>query len=659
MEGLTLLSFSDPLFWLFLLYFWISISLAWYIPGSVFLKNLKIPVVPHTTLSFLVGLVAWSWQGWIFGYLDMRWASYCYILVFVTLYLIQRKKTQRSDRKRGIGFHAITILLIGLGVVLQQTYVWHTAVRTDTGLSFCCTLPINPVGQLALTNEIIRKIPPDQPGLSGQRLTNYHHWLNIAVAELVRVFRLPLLYTSSHYIPLFTSIFLGLSAITMSSLLGLSLPFVHWFLFFLYFGSDFGFVVPLAFGKGINFLVPSLLNGFTYLFNPQTAISIVLLFCAYALLLLFLKKSTPQIVFLTALLFGSLIGFKVHTGIFALVGLGALAAYQVLRKRYTTILVFTISLFVALIVYLPTNAGAGGIYFSGFWRIEEFMKYPELGFNPSLLARIAYLTKHKQLLFVPFGIQVRVLLYEMLFLLLFLFSLIGTKIVGIFQSERAFGRVPLPIHIFLGSSIVAGLTLGMFFLQTTGVGHSEYFLHAAVIVLSFYAALAVYHGERRSLVLNIVLVVVITGGLLRYYQLSADAIAVMREPTNHYVIFNEELEALSFLRSHTPYDAVVVVDPSNRLDSVVSYVSFMANRPTYLSGKWGLGALNVRHTNRVSVVDRIFGEKNRDLQKLLPSTGIRYVYLTSAPKTYKNLLQQLRVVFSNSQVTILEAPNAL
>lgn len=659
MEGLTLLSFTDPLFWLSLLYFWVSIALAWYVPGCVLLRHLRLSTLPHTTLSFLIGLVAWSWQGWIFGYLNMRWATYLYIFVFIALFLIQRKKVQRPNKKTHVARNAVTMVLIGLGVVFQQLPVWYTAMRTVDGLSFCCTLPINPIGQLALTSEIIRKIPPDQPGLSGQLLTNYHHWLNIAVAELVRIFRLPLLYTSSQYVPLFTSVFLGLSAITLSSLLDLSVPFVQWFLFFLYFGTDLGYGVPLAFGKGINFLAPSLLNGFTFLFNPQTAISIVLLFCAYALLVLVLKKQTPQILFLTALLFGTLIGFKVHTGIFALVGLAALASYQVLRKSYTILLVFGMSLALALAVYLPTNRGAGGIYFSGFWRIEKFMKNPELGFDPSLLSKIAYFTKQKRLFSESLGTGALVLLYEMLFLILFLFSLVGTKLVGVFQSKMTFVHVPLPIHILVGSSIVVGMVLGLFFLQTSGVGHSEYFLHTAAIVFSFYAALAAYRVERRSKVIRILLVSVIVAGILRSYQLSFDAISVLVEPKNHYVISHEELGGLSFLRSRTPEDAVIVVDPSNRLDSVVSYVSFMANRPTYLSGTWGLGALNVHYTDRLRVVDRVFKEKNRDVQKILQLAGIRYVYLTSSPKTYENVFRQLRVVFGNSQVTILEVPRVL
>ncbi len=658
MEGLTLLSFTDPLFWLYLLYFWVSITLAWYVPGSVLVRRLGLSTLPHTTLSFLVGLVAWSWQGELFGLLHIRWATYGYVLVFTALYFFQRRRMKKTHEPAHFNGTIVTVLLVGFGVALQQIPVWYTAIRTTEGLSFCCTLPINPVGQLAITSEIIRKIPPDQPGLSGQLLTNYHHWLNIAVAELVRIFRLPLLYTSSQYVPLFTSVFLGLTAITLSSVLGLSVRFVNWFLFFLYFGSDFGYIVPLVFGKGINFHVPSLLNGFTFLFNPQTAISIVLLFCAYALLILVLRKPTPQILFLTALLFGTLIGFKVHTGIFALVGLGTLAAYQTIRKSYTMLLVFGISLAIALVVYLPTNAGAGGIYFSGFWRVEEFMKNPELGFDPSLLSTIAYLTKQKRLFSASLGTGVRVLLYEILFLILFLFGLVGTKLVGIFQSKKTFVYVPLPIHILVGSSIVVGMVLGLFFLQTSGVGHSEYFLHVSAIVLSFYAALAVYR-QRRSTVMRIVLVFVVAGGLVRYYQLSFDAVATMVDPKNHYVISNEELAALSFLRSQTPHDAVVVVDPSNRVDSVVSYVSFMANRPTYLSGAWGLGALNVRYADRLPVVDHVFEKDGRDVPQVLDWAGITYVYLMSRSERYAHLHEQLPVVFENSEVTIFASPRVL
>lgn len=657
MEALILLSYTDALFWLYLLYFWISITLAWYIPGCVFLRHLGLSPLPHTTLSFLVGLVLWSWQGELFGLLHIRWATYGYLVIFFFLFIFQHKRMKRSHPTSFFSCTIATLLLVGLGVVFQQIPVWYTAIRTAEGLSFCCVLSINPVGQLALTNEIIRKIPPDQPGLSGQLLTNYHYWLNLTVAELVRVFRLPLLYTSSQYIPLFTSIFLGLSAITLSSLLGLSVSFARWFILFLYFGSDHGYIVPFVFGKGVNFHVPSLLNGFTFLFNPQTAISIVLMFCAFALFILFLKKLTPQTLFLSSLLFGTLIGFKVHTGIVVLIGLGILAAYHIRQKRYTTILVFSISLAIALAVYLPTNAGAGGIYFGGFWRIEEFMKNSDIGFNPSLLASIGYLTKQKRLFSEPFGTVVFVLLYEMLFLVLFLFSLVGTKVIGFFQSKKTLVPVPLPIHILIGSSIVVGMVLGLFFLQTSGVGHSEYFLHIAAITLCFYAALAVYRGDRRSRIMNVILLSVIVGTFIRSYQLGFDAISVMVEPKNHYVISNEELGALFFLRSHTPRDAVILVDPSNRLDSVVSYVSFMANRPTYLSGKWGLGAHNIRYVDRSQVVDRVFEENNLDIRKILQLAGITYVYLASSSETYEHLSGQIPVIFQNTKFTIFSVPS--
>lgn len=658
MEGLTLLSFTDPSFWFYLLYFWASVTLAWYVPGSVLVRRLGLSTLPHITLSFLVGLVAWSWQGELFGLLHIRWATYGYVFLLAGLYFFQRGRMKKLHKFTHFNATIVTVLLVGFGVALQQIPVWYTAIRTVDGLSFCCTLPINPVGQLAITNEIIRKIPPDQPGLSGQPLTNYHHWLNIAVAELVRVFRLPLLYTSSQYVPLFTSIFLGLSAIILSSLLGLSVRFVHWFLFFLYFGTDLGFIAPLVFGKGINFLMPSLLSGGTFLFNPQTAISIVLLFCAYALLLLVLKRPTPRIIVLAAFLFGTLIGFKVHTGILALIGLGTLAAYQTIRKNYTVLLVFSISLAVALVVYLPTNAGAGGLYVAGFWRIEEFAKTPQLGFDQSLLTTIAYLTKQKRLFSISLGTGVRVLLYESLFFTMFLISLVGTKLIGLFQTRKTLTHVALPVHICIGSSIVGGMVLGLFFLQTSGVGHSEYFLHVSAIGMSLYAALAIYR-QRRSTVMRTLLVFVVVAGLLRYYQLTFDAVATIRNSKNHYVISNEELAALSFLRSQTPLDAVVVVDPTNRLESVVNYVSFMANRSTYLSGVWGLGALNVGYGDRLPVVGHVFTEERRDVSGVLDRAGITYVYLMLPSQRSAHLRRELPVVFENSDVAIFASPRAL
>src|SRR5579862_9354964 len=89
----------NSIFFLNAIYFILAAFLAFYIPGNLILKKLKLTSFQEAILSVLVGVNFWAWQGFIFGYLQQRWLSYIYLLVtssFWTYYLI--KKVTKQER---------------------------------------------------------------------------------------------------------------------------------------------------------------------------------------------------------------------------------------------------------------------------------------------------------------------------------------------------------------------------------------------------------------------------------------------------------------------------------------------------------------------------------------------------------------------------------
>ena len=74
-----MITFTDPLFYLELLYFLPVTLLAFYIPGNVVLSSFGWTPLKTITLSFILGVVMWALQGMVFGYLHLRLFSYIYL----------------------------------------------------------------------------------------------------------------------------------------------------------------------------------------------------------------------------------------------------------------------------------------------------------------------------------------------------------------------------------------------------------------------------------------------------------------------------------------------------------------------------------------------------------------------------------------------------
>src|SRR6185312_16729686 len=72
-------------------YFLLALFLSCFIPGNLFLKKIKLGNLQHFVLSMGLGIVLWGWQGYLFGYLHIRWMSYIYPLVFLLLWIRSTK----------------------------------------------------------------------------------------------------------------------------------------------------------------------------------------------------------------------------------------------------------------------------------------------------------------------------------------------------------------------------------------------------------------------------------------------------------------------------------------------------------------------------------------------------------------------------------------
>lgn len=639
---------------LYFILFIISIFLAFFIPGSILLGKTPLSLFQRAVLGTVSGMVLWAWQGFIFGYLGLRWLSFVYLAVFfvVWLLILLKKHQDFSFRLKFPKLDWSLVIIIIFGIIIQLSSVWFNGVYSKKGLYFCCGNLYDSILHIALTDQIVKRFPPIEPGMSGTEVTNYHYWGNLVVADLIRVFKLPLIPAQYQYSTVFLSLFLGLTAVVFGQILSLGRNFIRWLVFFLYFGGDAIYLIVSFIRREINFQMSSLEDGAKFLVNPPRAFSIVIFFAGVSLLFLWLKKKNFKAGLLMSLIIGTIIGFKIYTGIFALSGLGFLGLKFLAKRDLKSISILILAFIISIIVYFPTNKNAGGLYFTRFSIFENFIVQPWMMLDRLELARLIYLNHSN---------WIRVIQYEAIYVLLFVLAVFGTKIIGLIQTKKSLLLLTKDLNIFFVGGIVISTILGFFFQQESGGANTFNFLVSVFIIGSVYSALACsfWQGKIKLkffkfffLLLIIILTVprVLNETYLNFSKVKSG---------DGYTISNSELDALEYMKTKTGSDSLILVDYNNfKLDREAHYVSFLSDRPMFLSGLGDeLSAHGIDFSGRKAESDIIlnFESSGLDLGNALLKNKIDYLYLSSlGSRIATDSVYFLEPVFENKKVTILK-----
>ncbi len=607
---------SNPIFWLYFLYFIVAAFFAFYVPGNVLIRKLKADLVSEMVLSIVTGFAIWSLAGFLFGYLHLRNFIYVYLVVSLVVWMKSRGYTLLQNIPK-FKLSISIIIVILLGTLIQLASVWLNGVVLRGGAYFCCGIP-DTITHLSLTSELVRNFPPNEPGFSGIPLTNYHYLSNLGVADLVRTFRLPLVSTQYQYMTVLFSLLLGLSAIALSRALGLGKRFTLWLAFFLYFAGDILFLLPPVFGKAINFSFTTLENASSLWVSPPRFYALVVLLTGLTLFVHWLKKKDLYTGVIMAIVLGTLIGFKVYVGTFVLSGFGVLGIWYVIRKKYSLLLPLVVLCIISAVLYIPVNKGAGGLVFTGFWRFEDFIVQPALGAAKLELARRVFLDHYD---------FIRAFFYDILFGLFYIVFSTGTLLVGFLQTKSSLQKIPKELAIVLITGLISTCAAGFFFLQTTGGANSSQFLISIYIVGSIYAALAVSSFTKKLPLLPavIVSVLIITLTSTRVlYETYLQGVHLTHK--SGVFIQNDTVRAYTYF-STTPKDSVVIVYNDASMDCLL--ITFIGERSTYSCTIGMPGVISDRILSlRSSVQEAIFFGKNLTyVEQELKRNAISYLYV--------------------------------
>lgn len=621
-------------------YFLVACFLAFYIPASLLLERNSLRLFQKIVIAIPLGMALWGIQGFVFGYTNLRFLSYVYLVIFFLIWLKTNLKNHFPTlRFPKVKVDWLTTLLLAVGTILQVVVIFFNGIIYSKGMYFCCGAVSDLVLHMELTNSIVQRMPPYEYLMHGVVVHNYHYFGNLVIAELVRVFHLPLIPTIFQYFSILLSLFLGLLAIVIGQLLGASKSFTRWLLFFLYFGGDLIYVIQFAVTRQIHLIQGPLENGVSYLNNPPRAFAIDVLFAALCLMILWVKKKDWFTGVLIALLLGTTIGFKVYVGIFAIAGFGVVVVYNLLLKKSLRVALIGILLVgVSLLIYLPVNRSSGGLFFAGFWRFEDFIIQPAMGLSHLELAREIYYAHHSWL---------RVLQYDLLFGFLYVFGIFGTKILGFFQNKKSLSLVPFEVHLLLLSGIFVSFLLGIFFLQKTGIGNEFNFIVSIYIIGSFYTALACSYWTQKCKkpvqIFLIVCIVLLTLPRIVYEESKTLQKLFAWEGNK---ISKRELNAMAYMREKTPKSSLVFVqDPQ--------YLSAVANRPIFVEGS-GREDFHGVIFSRAQVVRDVMKNPNPQVAySALKKNNISYLYLDELPVSSQSS-KFLKTVYSEGNLRILQ-----
>lgn len=565
------------------------------------------------------------------------------------------------------------MLLIILGVLSWSLVMVRSGLCWDaacaSGLGFWGANGHDGIWHISLIKSLARN-SAEMPVFAGEKLANYHPGFDLLLAIIHKISRIPVEILYFQLTPPILAILIGLATykfvlVWRKSRLDSARQArtqALWALFFTYFAASFGWLVSLVReGRLTGESMFWAQQAISTLINPPFALSLLLLLLGL-IALLELKKRFSLFHFLFAVfIFAILIEVKAYAGVLALLGLGLAI---LCKKNRRLIFVFFASLVISLLLFLALNKKSVGLLvFRPFWFLETMMGLSDrLGWPRFQEAMVNYRLAKIYWKAVP--------AYLIAFLIFWLGNM-GTRVLGAIvfcQWLKKFKKIG-EIEIFLGTVILAGLFIPLFFLQKGTPWNTIQFFYYSLFFSAILAGLVVgewFERQKTSwarilIVIGVVLLTIPTTFVtLKNHYLTG------RPPAK---ISNQELEALGFL-SQQP-EAVVLTYPFDKeaaekavshpprplyLYESTAYVSAFSDKPVYLEDEVNLNITGYDWpSRREKVLDFLNTLEQNQVRKFLIENNISYIYWLKDQRAKLGETQLgITKIFENSEVNIYE-----
>lgn len=649
--------------------FALFIILVLFIPGYLFLNSLKeeSPLL-KTFISVCIGFTLLTIVSLVGGLFKAPLIIYIFPLICAVIFIHKRLYKDFDFKLINLKFTKISLVIPAIiigGTVFQSLLMFRSGMVYDFGIGFWGPTGHDGIWHQALVNQLIKQVPPNNPAFSGIVLSNYHYFYDLLVASAFNLSRIPVLDLIYRFFPVLFSVSLGIGTYLLvikvlnnRAAAGLSL-------FFVYFGSSFGWVVSLLKKQPVGgesafwSNQPVSMN-----LNPPFVISLIMIIAVILLLNCYIKKRSLVVVVALILLTGSLIEYKVYAGIILLGGLFMCNLQNILLKRdFTYLKILSGSTILALAIFLPQNSKSSELLaFSPFWFIHSMIDFSDrVGWEKLSSARQAYLMR---------GEWLKYLLTEIIGFLLFVVGNLGTRFIAFFSIivfvRKKLWTNPL-ISLIFWMSLIA-FVIPLLFVQKGNqwniIQFFYYFLYF-VAIFSGGALVFIYKKFPKYLNLFVVLVIML---ITPISSVTTFRSAFYKEPPSRLTI--GELEALTFLKDLP--DGVILTYPfdknlRNKYDEpfplfvyeTTSYVSAFSGKTTFIEDEMQQEILQNDFKKRLISSTEFFRSDNINWSKeFLSSNKISYIFL---PAIYGHSIPSqdlnLKTIFKNDTVEVYQVYN--
>lgn len=512
------------------------------------------------------------------------------------------------------------------------------------------------IWHLALISQLQKNFPPQNPVFAGTPLENYHYFYDLLLARPASLFGIDPQELLFRLFPPLLAVLTGALTYQVTKQIAIKLNKENLATtagilatFFVYFGGSFGFIIEYmrskTFGGESIFWAQ---QSMSTLLNPPFAASLVIFLTGLYLFhtLDFQNKQDKLKIFTIAILWGTLIEFKAYGGILVLLSLGLLTLEKIIKKDFTTVLLFAGCLIVGLVVFLPNNLNSISLLmFSPFWLIWSMINFQD---------RLGW---YRLSLTLESGVWYKVVAANILGLLVFMVGNLGTRVVGILSFKELFSQRIL-FYIVLFAAV-----LPLLFIQKGNNWNIIQFFYYFLFVMSIFAGITLSSilkkvgAKAQALIILIIVLLTIPTTLNSLGQYLPQ-----RPPAR---LSLAELESLQFLTKQ-PQGTILTLAFEQNLKLKYSepvplvayastgYVSAFSGHQTFLEDTINLEILNVPYKGRLNL-QRDFAKIRDQSKNILKENNISYVYtLKSQGFEEDEGKMGIKKIFENDEVKIFK-----
>ncbi len=619
-------------------------AVIFYLPGLFLIQKAKTKFRDDEkiVLSFALGMIIFLLIAITSGISHLRFlVPFGYFGFFI--YALFKYKNKLFASFLGLFKEKLLMFFLFLGTLVEGFINFPSSFPFKDGHLYWSSQGHDGLWHVAIIEIIKKSFPAYNPLFAGEKLFNYHYFVDVVIAEFNRLFPF---FTSLdlyfRYFSFLTSFLMGLAAYSLLTTWTKNKLIGFLGIFFTYFVGSFGYMVLVIQGRGFfgGETIFWAAQGNTIIGNMPHAI------CYFLLPVFFLSlhhylKTKKKLFFLNCFLLGGfLVGFKVSAGVVLFAGLAVASFFSIFLKQNRGIILLTglIGLSNFLSFKAITKGGESLLMFLPWWFIRTMIVVPDrVNWLDLELRRQFYLARG--------GIRatLRIIEFETIAFFIFLVGNLGIRVLGFWEILKIFGkkivfRNPLQTSIFV--TMLTGFLIPIFFVQKGVTYNLIQFMQYFLLLFGFYAAISLYNflSLFKSRVLKIVIFSVffalsiptVIGNLVEFYGKNPLAI-----------VSNQEIEALSYLKNHTTEKDIILTKPFNPYSRSLykhqpwpiyawdstGYVSAYTGRQTYCTDEGQMRILAINPEERIKKANAFFGlepvyDQNKNLLHYFPADNI-------------------------------------